>query len=88
MQWLYKGREGRIFEDDEIDDRLNEGWKDHPHEVLRTEERPADEDELAALRASAEILGIKVDGRWGKERLEKEIGDHSATTGNESVSSS
>lgn len=34
---------------------------------------PADDDELAALVREAESLGIKVDGRWSKARLEAEI---------------
>lgn len=30
-------------------------------------------DELDALRAEAEALGIKVDGRWGVDRLRAEV---------------
>ena len=34
---------------------------------------PAEVDDLDALRAEAEALGVKVDGRWGAERLHEEI---------------
>lgn len=30
-------------------------------------------DELAALRAEAEAAGVKIDGRWGADRLRSEI---------------
>lgn len=33
-------------------------------------------DELDELRTEAEKLGIKVDKRWGEDRLKKEISDH------------
>jgi hypothetical protein len=39
------------------------------------EEQP--EEDLDALRAQAEELGIKVDGRWGAERLRQEIDEAS-----------
>ena len=31
------------------------------------------DDELAQLRADAEAAGVKVDGRWGADRLREEI---------------
>lgn len=34
---------------------------------------PEPEDEIEALRAEAEQLGIEVDGRWGEKRLKAEI---------------
>lgn len=40
------------------------------------QEPPADGDpeaELAQLRAEAEAAGVKVDGRWGADRLREEI---------------
>ena len=36
---------------------------------------PPAEDDLDALRADAEAAGVKVDGRWGADRLREEI-DH------------
>lgn len=36
------------------------------------EDKPEAED-LDALRAEAEAAGVKVDGRWGGERLQEEI---------------
>jgi hypothetical protein len=38
-------------------------------------EEPQSEDDLADLRAQAEALGVKVDGRWGADRLRQEIED-------------
>ena len=41
-----------------------------------TEDGPEDppaEDDLDALRAEAEAAGVKVDGRWGADRLREEI---------------
>lgn len=31
------------------------------------------DDELVQLRTEAEVLGVKVDGRWGADRLREEI---------------
>lgn len=36
-------------------------------------EHPDTEDELDALRAQAEAAGVKVDKRWGADRLHEEI---------------
>lgn len=35
--------------------------------------RPEPDVDLAELRAQAEALGVKVDGRWGLDRLHAEI---------------
>lgn len=40
-------------------------------------------DELEALRAEAEALGVTVDGRWGEARLREEIAAASSSTGDE-----
>ena len=37
---------------------------------------PAEEVDLDDLRAQAEGLGVKVDGRWGEQRLRDEIAAH------------
>ena len=38
-----------------------------------TENAVDPDDELAQLRAEAEAAGVKVDGRWGADRLREEI---------------
>jgi hypothetical protein len=88
MQWVYSGRTGKIVSDEEAEELYKQGWKDHPHDVLKSEPRLADSDEVAALKASAELLGIEVDGRWGITRLRKEVerARNRAATDNESVS--
>jgi hypothetical protein len=58
------------------------GWVQQdppPVEDEETEETPAAEGDVDALRALAEELGIKVDGRWGADRLQAEI-DAASTT--------
>lgn len=41
-------------------------------------------DDLDELRAQAEDRGIKVDGRWGADRLREEIADYEIKQGGES----
>lgn len=45
---------------------------DAPNES-ESESTEAGDEELAALREEAEMLGVIVDGRWGEKRLRKEI---------------
>jgi hypothetical protein len=42
---------------------------------------PADDVDLDALRAQAEALGVKVDGRWGVDRLREEIAAYNESEG-------
>jgi len=47
---------------------------DNPTEEAEAEdEEPEVEEDLDELRAQAEAAGVKVDGRWGAERLKSEI---------------
>lgn len=75
--WLYSRTEApRIFlSDAEVDAALADGWADTPaaFEADNSAEGPNDLDEL---RAKAAELGIKVDKRWGADKLTKAIEDH------------
>jgi hypothetical protein len=42
-------------------------------EVYEIEEAPDPEAELDALRSKAEAAGVKIDKRWGADRLREEI---------------
>ena len=50
----------------------NDGETDPDPDVRALGDPPA-EDDLDALRADAEAAGVKVDGRWGADRLREEI---------------
>ena len=48
--------------------------EDEPEDESETEDAPPPVDvDLDELRAEAEALGVKVDGRWGVDRLREEI---------------
>ncbi|MDF8361932.1 hypothetical protein [Achromobacter anxifer] len=77
--WLYSRTEApRIFRTTaEVDAALNAGWADTPaaFDIQAPAEAAEDAEEL---RAKAAGLGIKVDKRWGAEKLAKAIEDHAA----------
>lgn len=65
----------------EVPDYLADGWYSHPFEArdAAETETETEEDADAALAVKSALaeeaigLGIKVDGRWSPERLQKEI---------------
>ncbi len=74
--WLYHKDhpEGRIFEDDEVRDALKQGWSDAPGnvEIEEISDAPPTKEELIGI---AQQLGVKVDRRWGIERIRQAIED-------------
>ena len=47
--WLYKGTEGQIFEFEEVEGKLAEGWADHPN--AEKPSAPANEPTVADIPA-------------------------------------
>ena len=74
-QWIYKGPlvggESKIIDDSELDSYLKSGWSESPG---NNQVEP--EGDIDDLRQKAIELDIKVDGRWGESRLQKEIAKH------------
>lgn len=72
--WIYHEGLGRYSQVPEtaVGVHAMSGWvqKDPP---VEPDEADEDEAELEELKAQAEELGLKVDGRWGAERLRAEI---------------
>lgn len=73
---LGDSEEGRSL-DQPADEAQDEESQDAADETVTTTEAPeapvATEADLDALRAQAEALGVKVDRRWGEQRLREEI---------------
>lgn len=71
-KWKYHDTEPAcVVDDEEAELALGDGWRDTPDNRDNPDEEPA--DEVAALREQAAAKGIKVDRRWGTERLKREI---------------
>lgn len=77
--WLYSRTEApRIFRSAaEVDAALADGWADTPA-AFDGQGTSAESEDLDDLRAKASDLGIKVDKRWGADKLTKAIEDHAA----------
>ncbi|MEQ8822754.1 MAG: hypothetical protein RIC14_00090 [Filomicrobium sp.] len=69
--WMYRKGEGRLFSSPE-EIPQNEGWVDSPALVSETEST-TEEHSRESLLERAEELGIKVNKRWGTQRLADEI---------------
>jgi hypothetical protein len=72
-KWKYAA-DGRslIVDDADAEEALGEGWYDSPANIPDLDAEP-DTDDIDALRAQAEELGIEVDKRWKAKRLHEEI---------------
>lgn len=72
-RWKYAA-DGRsiVVDDADAEEALGDGWYDSPADVPDPDAVP-EADALDALRAEAEALGVKVDKRWGADRLATEI---------------
>lgn len=71
-KWGYHAsEEARIFDVGD-DGRLPSGWHDSPA-AIPTGADVVRADSIADLTKAAEALGIEIDGRWGANRLKREI---------------
>jgi hypothetical protein len=72
-RWKYAA-DGRslVVDDADAEEALGEGWYDSPADIPDPDAEP-EADDIDALRAQAEELGVKVDKRWKAERLAEEI---------------
>jgi nucleotide-binding universal stress UspA family protein len=68
LQAYYRGLLGESEEGAEYDNPSDEAEAED-----KAAEAPASDEDLDALRAQLEELGVKVDGRWGEQRLRDEI---------------
>lgn len=89
-KWIYHDdHEARVIETEENWDYASEGWRDSfrkpgeaetplslPPETPVALDDPIKTEGIDALLVEAERLNIKVDGRWGKDRLKQEIAAH------------
>lgn len=70
LKAYYRDLLGESEEGTEYDQSPPASAEDEPVTIT---EAPAIDDDLDALRVRAEELGVKVDGRWGEQRLRDEI---------------
>jgi len=72
-----KDNGGKLFDADEVDAAISEGWSDIPfinhnnpeEKVERVEAKET--DERKALIAEAEKMNIKIDKRWSDDKIKK-----------------
>lgn len=68
MLWMYNETGPKLFAS-EADVPEGEGWVDSPAKVAAPETEASEDDMREALKAA----GVKVDGRWGVDRLKEEL---------------
>ena len=72
--WLYQKDGEKLFTDaDAAVAARKAGWKDSPADL---EQDDTLVDEREELVSKAELLGIRVDKRWGVKRIQQAIAEH------------
>ncbi|MOA40706.1 hypothetical protein D3C78_1626030 [compost metagenome] len=76
-KWKFKGEESVLCADAQEELDLGEGWFDSVYEARDAVSKAA-EPSKEELTAIAESLGIKVDKRWGADRIAEAIAEAKA----------
>ena len=91
MRHYYKGMgqtlESIMAPEEDAEKLKLEGWRTEFRESVAVAHEPKTENQEVSLKATAELLGIKVDGRWSDKRIQEEIERANSTAvDNESIS--